>query len=96
MRLTREQVDHIARLARLHLSEEERERFREQLSAILEHFQRLQELDTSSVPPTFRAVESQRLPRTDEVQPSLSLSDLFSNAPQVEQDQFRVPPILDS
>lgn len=96
MRLTREQVDHIARLARLHLSDEERERFREQLSAILEHFQRLQELNTDAVPPTFRAVESQRLPRTDEVQPSLSLSDLFSNAPQVEQDQFRVPPILDS
>ncbi len=57
MSLTREQVDHIARLARLNLSDEERERYREQLSAILEHFQRLQELDTENVPPTFRAVE---------------------------------------
>ncbi|MCX8062458.1 MAG: Asp-tRNA(Asn)/Glu-tRNA(Gln) amidotransferase subunit GatC [Anaerolineales bacterium] len=96
MSLTREQVDHIARLARLNLSDEERERYREQLSAILDHFQRLQELDTESVPPTFRAVESQRPPRPDEVQSSLSRAELFSNAPEVEQDQFRVPPILDS
>lgn len=96
MSLTREQVDHIARLARLNLSEEERERYREQLSAILDHFQRLQELDTEAVPPTFRAVESQRLPRPDEVQSSLPRAELFSNAPEVEQNQFRVPPILDS
>lgn len=95
MTLTREQVDHIARLARLNLSDEERERYREQLSAILEHFQRLQELDTEAVPPTFRAIESHRSPRPDEVQSSLSREELLSNAPDVEQNQFRVPPILD-
>ncbi len=95
MSLTREQVDHIARLARLNLSDEERERYREQLSAILEHFQRLQELDTENVPPTFRAVESHRQPRPDEVQDSLPRAELLSNAPEVEQNQFRVPPILD-
>ncbi|MCS6908871.1 MAG: Asp-tRNA(Asn)/Glu-tRNA(Gln) amidotransferase subunit GatC [Anaerolineales bacterium] len=96
MRLTRELVDHIAHLARLGLSEEERERYREQLSAILDHFQRLQELDTEAVPPTFRAVEARRPLRQDEVQPSLSISELLANAPDVEQDQFRVPPILDT
>ncbi|PWH13775.1 MAG: Asp-tRNA(Asn)/Glu-tRNA(Gln) amidotransferase GatCAB subunit C [Anaerolineae bacterium] len=95
MSLTREQVDHIARLARLNLSDEERERYREQLSAILDHFQRLQELDTEAVPPTFRAVESQRAPRPDQVQDSLPRAELLSNAPEVEQNQFRVPPILD-
>lgn len=95
MSLTREQVDHIARLARLNLSDEERERYREQLSAILEHFQRLQELDTESVPPTYRAVESHRQPRPDEVQDSLPRAKLFSNAPEVEQNQFRVPPVFD-
>ncbi len=96
MSLTREQVDHIARLARLNLSDEERERYREQLSAILDYFQRLQEFDTESITPTFRAVESHRLPRQDEVQASLPRAELLANAPEVEQDQFRVPPILDT
>jgi aspartyl-tRNA(Asn)/glutamyl-tRNA(Gln) amidotransferase subunit C len=95
MSLTREQVDHIARLARLNLSDEERERYREQLSAILEHFQRLQELDTENVPPTYRAVESQRHPRPDQVQDSLPRAELFSNAPEVEQNQFRIPPVFE-
>jgi Asp-tRNA(Asn)/Glu-tRNA(Gln) amidotransferase C subunit len=47
------------------------------------------------VPPTYRAVESQRPPRPDDVHPSLPRQELFSNAPDVEQNQFRVPPILD-
>lgn len=95
MSLTHEQVDHIARLARLELSREERERYRQQLSAILDYFQRLQELDTDDIPPTSRVVESEGRLRPDEPQPSLPRQDLLTNAPQVENDQFRVPPILE-
>ncbi|MFZ5808434.1 MAG: Asp-tRNA(Asn)/Glu-tRNA(Gln) amidotransferase subunit GatC [Chloroflexota bacterium] len=95
MSLTHEQVDHIARLARLELSREERERYRQQLSAILDYFQRLQELDTDDIPPTSRVVESEGRLRPDEPQPSLPRQDLLANAPHVEKDQFRVPPILE-
>ncbi len=95
MSLTPEQVDHIARLARLELSEEERERYRQQLSAILDHFQQLQELDTEAIPPTFRVVESEGSLRADDPKPSLPRKELLANAPKMENEQFRVPPILE-
>lgn len=95
MSLTPEQVDHIARLARLELSDEERQLYRQQLSAILDYFQRLQELDTEDIPPTSRVVESDGELRPDEPQSSMPREELLANAPKVENKQFRVPPIFD-
>lgn len=95
MPLTIAEVEHIAALARLELSAEEKARFREQLSAILDYFTQLQELDTSAIPPFLGVMgEGSRL-RVDEPRPGLAVDALLANAPQVEQDQFRVPPVLE-
>lgn len=95
MTLTPEEVEHIAELARLRLSEAEKARFREQLSAILDYFARLQALDTFSIPPTSSVLPAHGVLRPDEPRPGLSLEDLLRNAPDVEGGQFRVPPVLD-
>lgn len=95
MSLTPQQVDHIARLARLDLNEEERQLYSQQLSAILDHFQQLQEVATEDIPPTFRVIQSQRPLRVDEVRPSLPRARLLGNAADVVDHQFRVPPILE-
>ncbi len=93
MSLTREEVDHIADLARLDLTEAEKARFREQLSEILDYAARLQALDTNHIPPTS-TVLAQRTPlRKDIPQPGLNVDEALSNAPQPEQKQFRVPPV---
>jgi aspartyl-tRNA(Asn)/glutamyl-tRNA(Gln) amidotransferase subunit C len=95
MALTAAEVEHIAHLARLHLTDKEKERFREQLSSILEHVARLQALETAEILPTSSVLpESGRL-RPDEVQPGLEREALLSNAPETEGGQFRVPPVLD-
>jgi len=95
MSLTIEEVDHIAELARLKLSAEEKELFREQLSEILAYAARLQILDTSSIPPTARIVQTQNRLRQDVPRPGLPLDDLLRNAPDTEGGQFRVPPVLE-
>jgi aspartyl-tRNA(Asn)/glutamyl-tRNA(Gln) amidotransferase subunit C len=95
MSLTLEEVEHIAQLARLHLTEAEKTRFREQLSTVLEYAASLQILDTSEIAPTASVqTESSRL-RDDEARPGLLLEDLQRNAPDMVKGQFRVPPILD-
>jgi aspartyl-tRNA(Asn)/glutamyl-tRNA(Gln) amidotransferase subunit C len=95
MTLTPQEVDHIADLARLELTEEEKERYREQLSAILDYAARLQELDTSHIPPTS-SVLSRRSPlRPDQVRPGLSTEEALRNAPRAEENQFRVPPVME-
>jgi aspartyl-tRNA(Asn)/glutamyl-tRNA(Gln) amidotransferase subunit C len=100
MALTLAEVEHIAKLARLELSEEEKNRFREQLSAILDYAARLQELDLTEIPPTSSLLlpssllpEQTRL-RPDEPKPGLNQKELFRNAAEVENGQFRVPPVL--
>ena len=95
MTLTLEEVEHIADLARLHLDQEEKERYRRQLSTILDYFGRLQDLDTSTIVPTSSVLLSQGNLREDRSQPSLEREDLLRNAPQVEKEQFRVPPVLE-
>ena len=95
MPLTLAEVEHIAQLARLELSAEEKERYRKQLSAILEYARSLQELDTAGIPPTASVLPERSVLRPDEITPGLSLADLLRNAPQVEDDQFRVPPVLE-
>ena len=95
MTLSLEEVQHIANLARLELSDEELERYRSQLSSILDYFQQLQALDTENIPPTTSISANEAPLRTDEAQPSLTTDELLQNAPQVEEGQFRVPPIFE-
>lgn len=95
MALTQEQVLHIARLARLGVSPEEVERFREQLSSILEHFAVLQELNTEGVPPTSHAVPLSNVFRPDLPAPSLSQEEVLANAPRQEEGCFRVQAVLE-
>lgn len=95
MTLTLEEVEHIAGLARLKLTEEEKARYREQLSAILDYAARLQSLDTSGIPPTSSVLPPRTILRADEPQPCLSREELLANAPEVTENQFRVPPVLE-
>ncbi|MFQ5409878.1 MAG: Asp-tRNA(Asn)/Glu-tRNA(Gln) amidotransferase subunit GatC [Anaerolineales bacterium] len=95
MSLTLEEVEHIAALARLELTTEEKARFREQLTAILDYADRLQELNTSAIPPTATVLPLHSVTRADEVRPSLSRDLLLRNAPETEAGSFRVPPVLD-
>lgn len=95
MSLTQAEVEHIARLARLELSPEELARYREQLSAILDYAARLRELDTSHIPPTASVLESGLPLRADQPVQGLDVKTVLGNAPQTEDDQFRVPPVLE-
>ena len=95
MRLSREEVLHIARLARLGLTEAEVERFREQLSNILENFQVLQEVETRDVPPTTHAVPQQNVSREDQPGASLPQEKVLANAPQQEEGLFKVRAVLE-
>ena len=92
MAITREQVLHVARLARLDLEEDEVGRLQEQLSAILEAVSKVSELDLDDVPPTSHPLDLVNVLRSDEPRPCLPLDDVFANAPQREDDAFRVPP----
>ena len=95
MKLSREEVLHIARLARLGLTEGEIDRMREQLSNILENFEVLQQVDTSGVPPTAQSIVLQNVVRDDEVVPSLPAGEVLANAPRKEGDFFRVRAVLE-
>ena len=95
MALTIDEVQHIARLARLELSVEQRELYREQLSAILDYIARLRELDTTDVPPTAGGGLSQMPLRPDESRPSLPTTRLLENAPDTEDNQFKIPPVFE-
>ena len=94
MPLSRQDVEHIALLARLHLTDEEKERYRQQLSNILDHISKLQELDTRNVQPMSSVVVEQSRLREDESSPAMPRQDLLGNAPEVADEQFRVPPVL--
>ena len=95
MKLNREEVLHIALLARLGLTKAEVDKLREQLSDILENFEALQKVDTSGVPPTAQSIALQNVMRGDEVAPSLSQSQVLTNAPQKEENFFRVRAVLE-
>jgi aspartyl-tRNA(Asn)/glutamyl-tRNA(Gln) amidotransferase subunit C len=92
MAITRAQVLHVARLARLDLSEEEVARLQLELSAILDAVSKVSELDLDDVPATSHPLDLVNVLRPDEPRPSLPLEDVFANAPQREGDMFRVPP----
>ena len=92
MAITKDEVLHVARLARLALSDEEVERLTEQLDAILEAVGKVSELDLSDVPPTSHPLELVNVLADDEPRPSLPLDEVFANAREREGDLFRVPP----
>ena len=94
MRLTLEQVEHIAELAKLSLTDEEKEDYREQLSAILDYADMLQQLDTSTISPTATVLPLQNVMREDHVTPSFSVEEILANAPEKQDDSFRVRAIL--
>jgi aspartyl-tRNA(Asn)/glutamyl-tRNA(Gln) amidotransferase subunit C len=91
MAISRDEVLHVARLARLALSEEELERFSEQLSAILEAVGKVAELDLSDVEPTAHPLDLVNVWAEDEPRPCLSVDEALANAPDREGDSFRVP-----
>ena len=92
MAITREEVLHVAKLARLELTDDEVERLTEQLGAILEAVSKVSELDLSDVPPTSHPLELVNAWAADEPSASLPLDQVFANAPAREGDLFKVPP----
>jgi aspartyl-tRNA(Asn)/glutamyl-tRNA(Gln) amidotransferase subunit C len=88
-------IDHVARLARLSLNDEERERLRAQLGVILEHAAKVREVAVEDVPPTASAVPQVNVLRSDEPEPSLSRELVLSNAPESEDGRFRVPRVVE-
>jgi aspartyl-tRNA(Asn)/glutamyl-tRNA(Gln) amidotransferase subunit C len=95
MTLTREEVEHIALLARLDLSEDEIARYKQQLSAILDHIAQMQTLDTQNIQPTSSVLPPRTRLRSDEPRAGLSHEQALDNAPDIENRQFRVPPVLE-
>lgn len=95
MPIDRAAVDHVARLARLDLSAEEREQMRAELTQILEHAERIQALDLDGVPPTSHSVSIRNAMRPDEVTASLPAEEVLANAPEVEDGRIKVPRIIE-
>ena len=93
-RLSRDDVVHVAKLARLALTDEEVDLFAEQLSAVLGHAADVAALDTSGVPPTAHPLPLVNVLRDDSVTPSLDRDEVLREAPAAEDGRFRVPPIL--
>lgn len=92
--LTEQQVRHVAKLARLNISDEETRMFAEQLSAILEYVAQLEELDTSEVEPLAHCLPVHNVFREDEPRPSLSQDEALANAPHRDGAFFAVPKVL--
>jgi len=94
-RLTRADVEHVAQLARLALTEEEIERFTDQLATILDHAADVAALDLADVPPTAHPLPLVNVLRADDVRPGVDRAEVLAQAPAVEDGRFRVPRILD-
>lgn len=94
-KISLEEVEHVARLARLELSPDEKERMRRELDAILTYVEALRQVDTTGVGPTTHVVSLVNVMRDDEVRPSFPASAMLANAPELEGEMFRVPKILE-
>lgn len=93
-RISREQVAHVAHLARLELTDEEIDLFTGQLAAVLEHAEDVEALDTEGVPPTAHPLPLKNVLRVDEPRPGVDRAEVLAMAPSAEDDRFRVPRIL--
>ena len=94
MKLSIEEVKHIAELARLKLTEVEKVQYAAQLSDILDYAAKLNELDTEHIPPTASVLDIPLRLRIDEAQPGLSQDEVLRNASETQGGQFKVPPVL--
>jgi aspartyl-tRNA(Asn)/glutamyl-tRNA(Gln) amidotransferase subunit C len=88
-------IEHVAKLARLELTDEEKARLRDQLGVILENAAKVSEVATDDVPPTAYAIPRSNVLRPDDVTPSLTVEEVLSNAPEVEDDRFKVPKVVE-
>ena len=95
MEINKEQVEHVAKLARLEVSEDEKAMFARQLSAILTYMDQLKEMDTEGVEPTATVLPTENVFREDAVKPSLTQERALANAPDQADGFFRVPKILE-
>jgi aspartyl-tRNA(Asn)/glutamyl-tRNA(Gln) amidotransferase subunit C len=95
MKISRDEVKHVANLARLRFDEGELEKFTDQLNAILTYIDKLNELDTSEVEPTYHVLDLVNVFREDQVQPSLPREAALANAPERADGFFQVPRIIE-
>lgn len=95
MPIDRTQVDHVARLARLDLSDEERERMAHELTHILEHAERIQALELDGIEPTSHSLKLTNVFRPDEADESLTQDEALANAPEAVDGRFKVPRIIE-
>ncbi|MCL6458911.1 MAG: Asp-tRNA(Asn)/Glu-tRNA(Gln) amidotransferase subunit GatC [Gorillibacterium sp.] len=95
MGISIKQVEHVAKLARLALTDDEKATFNEQLNAILQYASKLDELDTEAVEPTSHAMPLYNVLREDVVRPSLSIAQVLLNAPDEEDGQIKVPAVME-
>jgi aspartyl-tRNA(Asn)/glutamyl-tRNA(Gln) amidotransferase subunit C len=95
MTITRAEVAHVARLARLGLTDDEMDRLASELDHILDAMEALRRLDTSAIPPTAQVIPLQNVMRDDTPRPSWPLEDILLNAPATRDGQFLVPPVLE-
>jgi aspartyl-tRNA(Asn)/glutamyl-tRNA(Gln) amidotransferase subunit C len=95
MSISRQDVEHVAYLARLGLTEDEVDRMSQQLSNILDHMRAIDALDTSAIPPTAQVIPLQGVMRDDEVRPSFDRQAILKNAPRRQGEYFLVPPVLE-
>jgi aspartyl-tRNA(Asn)/glutamyl-tRNA(Gln) amidotransferase subunit C len=95
MKISREQVLHIAQLARLGVTDEEVDRLSEQLSNIIENFEILKQVDTTGIPPTAQSIDLKNVISEDIIAPSLPTDEILANAPQQEAGFFRVKAVLE-
>ena len=94
-KITMRDVEHVARLSRLALTDQEKERMRRELDGILSYIDKLRVLDTANVPPTSHAVPMTNVMREDEPRPSLAQDEMLANAPERSGEFFRVPKIIE-
>ncbi|PIS31325.1 Asp-tRNA(Asn)/Glu-tRNA(Gln) amidotransferase GatCAB subunit C [Candidatus Saganbacteria bacterium CG08_land_8_20_14_0_20_45_16] len=95
MSVSKKDVEHVAKLARLGLTEEEKELFTTQLSSILDYAKNLNKLDTKNVPPTSHAIPMKNVLREDQVIPCTNTQDIVANGPEIEDNMFKVPRIME-
>lgn len=93
--ISREQVEHVAKLARLNLTEEETVKYTSQLNAILHFVEKLNDLDTEGIEPTSHVMEVYNVMREDENRPSIEREEALRNAPDQEEGHFKVPAVME-
>ncbi|MEW5799545.1 MAG: Asp-tRNA(Asn)/Glu-tRNA(Gln) amidotransferase subunit GatC [Bacteroidota bacterium] len=94
MSVTKKDVEHIAKLANLEFTDAEKEKLTHEMNEILQHMEKLNELDTSNVEPLSQVVEQQNVFRNDEVKPSIPTEEALKNAPDKTEEHFKVPKVI--